>query len=451
MHSRRSILRGGFLGAGSVALSPLLRHLRMLEFGPAQRQLPKRFVFVVKSSGLQADYLEPGGLERGGDALVDAPLRGRQLHESLQPLAPFLDRLTILQGLSGKMCTIGHSSFYGALGAYKADGKTPPTGPTLDGFLSARFPSVFDHVGLKMGAGGAGTAYPAISARGKNQQLPYQCDPQLAYMNLFGSIVDSGDIAKKYRRSGSVLDFMSQDIQRLQARLPGPEREKLGHYLEGFETLKRRRSKLVSMQAELAANAPKLGDKYTSKVSTHHLDAHFDMATAALITGITNVVSIHCDDLQSSYEGLGITPTVHSIGHGSSNGAETAQQCRDRIRRFHLELTAGMAARLAAVPEGDGSMLDNTLIVYLSDNSNLHHSTAVEWPILTLGGLGGAWKGGGRYLAWPRYGRQGHRTIGNFLTTVCHAAGQAVEHFGQLDLALSADLDQRGPLSELLG
>ena len=451
MHSRRSILKGGFLGAGSVALAPLLRHLEMLERGAPGRELPKRFVFVVKSSGLQGDYLEPEGLKRGGDALVDAKLEGRKLHESLEPLQPFVDRLTILQGLSGKMCTIGHSSFYGALGAYKASGNAPPSAATLDGWLSARFPSVFDHVGLKMGSGGVGTTYPSISARGKNQQLPYQCDPQLAYMNLFGSIVDSGDIAKKYRRSGSVLDFMSQDIQRLQARLPGPEREKLGHYLEGFETLKRRRSKLVSMQAQLAANAPELGDKYTSKVSTHHLDAHFDMATAALITGITNVVSIHCDDLQSSYEGLGITPTVHSIGHGSSNGAETAQQCRDRIRRFHLELTAGMAARLAAVPEGDGSMLDNTLIVYLSDNSNLHHSTAVEWPILTLGGLGGAWKGGGRYLAWPRHGRQGHRTIGNFLTTVCHAAGQPVEHFGQLDLALSTDLDQRGPLGELLG
>ena len=395
MHSRRSILRGGFLGAGSLALSPFLRHLRMLEFGDAPNQLPKRFVFVVKSSGLQGDYLEPAGLRRGGDTLVDEKLQGRKLHDSLQPLQPFVDRLTILQGLSGKMCTIGHSSFYGALGAYKANGNTPPTAATLDGWLSQQFPSVFDHVGLKMGSGGAGTTYPAISARGKNQQLPYQCDPQLAYMNLFGSIVDSGDIAKKYRRSGSVLDFMSKDIQRLQARLPGPEREKLGHYLEGFETLKNRRRKLVSMQKQLAANAPELTDKYTSKVSTHHLDAHFDMATAALITGITNVISIHCDDLQSSYAGLGITPTVHSIGHGSSNGAETAQQCRDRIRRFHLELTAGMAKRLAAVPEGDGSMLDNTLIVYLSDNSNLHHSTGIEWPMLVLGNLGTALHDGG--------------------------------------------------------
>ena len=450
MHSRRSILRGGFLGAGSMALSPFLRHLSMLEFGRPEQQLPKRFVFVVKSSGLQGDYLEPEGLARGGDQLVDATLEGRALHDSLEPLGPFVDRLTILQGLSGRMCTIGHSSFYGALGAYQANGNTPPTGPTLDGWLSTRFPSVFDHVGLKMGAGGAGTAYPAISARGRNQQLPFQCDPELAYMNLFGSIVDGGDIAKKYRRSGSVLDFMSEDIRRLQGRLPAPEREKLGHYLEGFETLTRRRHQLVSMQEQLAAHAPELGDKYTSKLSTHHLDAHFDMATAALITGITNVVTLHCDDLQSSYEGIGITPTVHSVGHGSSNGTETAQQCRDRIRRFHLELVAGMAERLRATPEGDGSMLDNTLIVYLSDNSDRHHSSAMEWPMLALGNLGGTLRMGNRYLAWPRYGSRGHSTIGSWLTTVCHAAGEPVEHFGQPDLALSEEAHRIGPLPELL-
>ena len=68
MPSRRSILRGGFLGAGAMALSPFLRHLRMLDAGDARRRLPKRFVFVVKSSGLQGDYLDPGGLQRGGDA-----------------------------------------------------------------------------------------------------------------------------------------------------------------------------------------------------------------------------------------------------------------------------------------------------------------------------------------------------------------------------------------------
>jgi len=451
MLSRRSILRGASLGAGSIALSPFLRHLEMLDREPAHRQLPKRFVFVVKGSGLQGDFLEPEGLSRATDRLIDQKLAGKQLPASLVPLAAFRDRLTILQGLSGKMCTIGHSSFYGALGAYKATGQTPPTGPTIDGFLSEAFPSVFNHVGLKMGAGGQGTAYPAISAIGKNRQLPFQCNPQLAYMNLFGSIVDKGDIAKKYQRSGSVLDFMADDIKKLRSRLPGPEKEKLEHYLHGFETLKNRRGKLVAMQAQLKKDAPKLSDKYTSKVSTHHLDAHFDMATAALITGITNVVTLHCDDLQSSYEGLGITPTVHSIGHGSSNGTETAQECRNRIRTFHVQLIAGMAKRLAEVPEGDGTMLDNTVIVYLSDNSNLHHSTAIEWPMVVLGDLGGKLKTGGRYLAYPRYGKQGHRTIGNWLTTVCHAAGLPRDHFGQPDLALSKEIDQLGPLPELLG
>lgn len=407
-------------------------------------------MFVVKGSGLQGDFLEPEGLKRAGDELIDASLQGRALPESLLALEPYRDRLTILQGLSGKMCTIGHSSFYGALGAYKATGQTPPTAATIDGHLSERFPSVFNHVGLKMGTGGAGTAYPAISAIGKGRQLPFQCNPQLAYMNLFGSIVDSGDIAKKYQRSGSVLDFMSDDIKKLRSRLPGPEKEKLEHYLDGFETLKNRRRKLVSMQAQLKANAPELNDKYTSKVATHHLDAHFDMATAALITGITNVATLHCDDLQSSYAGLGITPTVHSIGHGSSNGTETAQQCRNRIRTFHVELIAAMAERLAAVPEGDGTMLDNTVIVYLSDNSNLHHSTAIEWPMLVLGNLGGQLKTNGRYLAYPRYGRRNHRTIGNWLTTLCHAAGIPQDHFGQADLALAKEVEQLGPLSELL-
>lgn len=419
--------------------------------GPAgPRQLPKRFVFVVKGSGLQGDFLEPEGLKRGGDALIDASLQGRELPESLRSLEPYRDRLTILHGLSGKMCSSGHSSFYGALGAYKATGQTPPTAATIDGHLSERFPSVFNHVGLKMGTGGAGTAYPAISAIGKGRQLPFQCNPQLAYMNLFGSIVDQGDIAKKYQRSGSVLDFMSDDIKKLRSHLPGPEKEKLEHYLDGFETLKNRRRKLVSMQEQLKANAPELNDKYTSKVATHHLDAHFDMATAALITGITNVVTLHCDDLQSSYAGLGITPTVHSIGHGSSNGTETAQQCRNRIRTFHVELMASMAKRLAAVPEGDGTMLDNTVIVYLSDNSNLHHSTAIEWPMVVLGNLGGQLKTNGRYLAYPRYGRNNHRTIGNWLTTLCHAAGIPQDHFGQADLALAKEVDQLGPLPELL-
>ncbi|MBT4224378.1 MAG: DUF1552 domain-containing protein [Opitutae bacterium] len=448
MHNRRSFFKGIYLGAGSVALSPFLQHLRAAEEGA----LPKRFVFVVKSSGLQADFLNPEGLKHGGGEIVDSTLEGKKLPESMASLEPFKDKLSIIQGLSGRMATWGHSGFYGALGAYKASAHSQPAYATIDGHLSKLFPSVFNHIGLKMGNGSQGTAYPSISALGKNQQLSFQCNPQLAYQNLYGSIAAGGDIKKKYTRTSNVLDAMSADIKKLQNTLPSEEREKLGHYLHGYEALKDRRVKLVGMQDVLRKHAPEVSDKYTSRYTTDHLDAHFDMGTAALISGISNVITFHCDDLDSSYQGLGITPKVHSIGHGASSGSMSSQVCRNKIRTFHVELIAGMATKLAAVPEGDGTMLDNTLIVYVSDNSDKHHSGATEWPMFALGNIGGKLKNnGGRYIAYPRYGSAKHQhTIGNWLTTITHVAGKPQDHFGQPDFALGKLEDQMGPLNELL-
>ena len=96
-------------------------------------------------------------------------------------------------------------------------------------------------------------------------------------------------------------------------------------------------------------------------------------------------------------------------------------------------------------------MLDNTVIVYVSDNSDKHHSTATEWPMVVLGNMGGRLKSNGRYLAYPGYGKSGHHhTIGNWLTTLCHVAGAPVDHFGQPDFAIGKEKDQLGPLPELL-
>ena len=205
------------------------------------------------------------------------------------------------------------------------------------------------------------------------------------------------------------------------------------------------------MQDILRRNAPPVTDKYKSKYTTDHLEAHFDMAAAALISGISNVVTLHCDSLDSSYQGLGITPKVHSIGHGSSSGDLSSQDCRNIIRTHHVGLIAAMADKLKKIPEGDGTMLDNTMIVYLSDNSDKHHASATEWPMFVLGNLGGKLKTSGRYLAYPRYGTANHKqTIGNWLTTICHAAGVPQDHFGQPDFALGKLDEQNGPLSELL-
>lgn len=445
--NRRAILKGATLGAGSLAFAPFLRNLQASELG----QVPKRFVFVVKSSGLQGEYLNPKGLSHGGDKLVDESLSDYQLPESLKSLESLKDKLTIIQGLSGKMTRLGHSAHYGALGGYKASPHAPPLYATIDGHLSEAFPSVFNHVGFKMGEGNQGVTFPSISAKGKGQQLPFQQNPMAAFENLFGSILEDGDLKKKYTRTGNVLDAMSNEIRSLQGKLPSSEKEKLGHYLNGFESLRDRRVKLVSMQDTLKENAPDLSDKYTSSFKTHHLEAHFDMAAASLICGLTNVVTVHADGLDSVYSGIGIGNNVHAIGHGAGYATLTAQDCRNAIRSFHVELIASLAKKLNAVPEGDGTMLDNTIIVYTSDNAAKHHSVGADWPMLVIGNMGGKLKSKGRYLAYPSYGRSNHRhTICNWFTTLCHLAGIPQDLFGQPDMALGKAQDQSGPLSELL-
>tara|TARA_B110000881_G_C18580847_1_gene521606 strand:- start:1924 stop:2235 length:312 start_codon:yes stop_codon:yes gene_type:complete len=102
-----------------------------------------------------------------------------------------------------------------------------------------------------------------------------------------------------------------------------------------------------------------------------------------------------------------------------------------------------VAIKLKAMPEGNGTMLDNTLIIYLSDATEKHHGSCLEWPFILLGGLAG------RYLQYPGYGTEGHRTIANLYNTLMHAVGKPQDQFGRLDVNLAKGL-QRGPLPELL-
>ncbi len=175
------------------------------------------------------------------------------------------------------------------------------------------------------------------------------------------------------------------------------------------------------------------------------------MATAALICGLTNVVSVHADGLDSVYSGIGVGNNVHAIGHGAGYATLSSQDCRNAIRRFHVELISGMAAKLDKIPEGDGTMLDNTLIVYTSDNAANHHSFGFDWPMFAVGNIDGRLDSKGRYLAYPRYGNARHNhTICNWFTTLCHLAGVPQDLFGQPDMALGKAEEQAGPLSELL-
>jgi len=109
-------------------------------------------------------------------------------------------------------------------------------------------------------------------------------------------------------------------------------------------------------------------------------------------------------------------------------------------------MTTRLARNLKAVSEGEGTMLDNTAIVFMSDNGEQHHSTASEWPMLLLGGSAMGLQTGGRTLFYPGLGQGSHRQVSNFFNTLGHAAGASLNDFGSEGPTRVAE----GPLSELM-
>jgi len=285
----------------------------------------------------------------------------------------------------------------------------------------------------------------------------------LAYKEIFGTVM-TGESAKiEAEAHRNLMDFLVSDVKRAKKSLNSVEKEKLDHYLNGFESLRDRQVKLNRMGDSLAKSAPKLDDKFTSEIETHRLEAHFDLATASLITGLTNVVTIRADQLEVRYQGFDHKRmrevSLHEIGHTADvEGKEDrydsnwkqGREMREKIRTFQMELLAGMAGKLKAVPEGDGTMLDNTVIVFLSDAGAQHHTGYESMPLMVLGNLNGAFKTG-RYLHYPTYNQTGHRVLANLLMSLGHGAGLPEDHFGDRDLGLSEGIDQSGPLAELMG
>ena len=463
--------------AAAATVSPLLLpFLQRLEAEAAGISGgTQRFLFVVKCSGLTpaelvptelADDLTQPGNENGwpdelkpAESLLDASLAEHELPDSLKPLTEHRDYLTILQGLSGKMCRGGHSAWYGALGCYHTGSEGNPgraASATVDGMLAKALPSIFPHVGLTLGGkvlSGVkdSVVYPGISAIDVDRPLPFQASPLMAYKNLFGIAATGADGKADKQLSAMLLDHMVGDIQNLQRQIGGMDQQKLDHYLQAFESLRDRRRQLLGLEATIRRHAPQVNDKYQSNVETDRIEAHFDIASAVLIAGLSNVVTIRADTLDITYRGLGIEKHVHGIGHAETVPGMSAVEARNRIRRFQVDQIARIAAKLKAVPEGNGTMLDNTLIVYLSDAADKHHGSCTEWPFVLLGGIAGKLKrtAGGRYLQYPGYGKPGHQTIACLYNSLLEAAGQPRDVFGRFDLSLDEN-QQKGPLTELL-
>ena len=460
MHrDRRDALKTLGLSAGATLLAPLLSRIEAQAAGAPVSA--KRFVFVVESNGVRPEQIAPVGLKRkereqkplnGPAQLIDTPLADHELPFSLEPVSPWKSKVTIVQGLSGRICGGGHSNNFGALGCFPTprEGRNI-TGETIDGALAKALPGIFPHVGLGISKRLENNVIYNVSALGPNKGLPTMCQPAQAYATLFGSAAD-GVAAQEFAARNNVLDFLKDDVRRAEANVAGPEKEQFQAYLESFETLRHRQSRLNEIKHTLRAQGPVVTDKYTSPVETDRLDAQFDLGAAALICGLTNVLTLSSAagimDFDITFKGLGLNIDKHSIGHGKSFQDKTWADLYNIIRRYHFDLIAGLMRKLEQIPEGDGTMLDHTLIVYLSDGAESHHSRCWEWPMVVIGDMGGKLKTG-RHVDYPGYGHPGHRTTANLYLTLLHLAGATRDTFGMIDPSLK-HLDQTGPLSELL-
>ena len=454
--TRRTALKGLSLSAGGALLSPILEQIRAHAAGSAKR--PPRFVFVVEGNGLPWNQITPVGINRDqkSTSLVDESLAERELPSALKPIEHYKDRLTVVNGLSGRVAGGGHSNDFGALGVHNCGSDVgssgTPQGETIDVALGKRLGGIFTHVGLGISDRPEHNVIYNCSAWDKSKPLPTICQPMSAYGNLFGSVA-GGSSKAEFNAKTNLLDFLLDDVKKLHREVPTAERDKLEAHLAGYEEMRHRQSRLNEIENTLREQAPVVNDKFQSEVETDRLDAHFDIAAAALIGGLTNSVTLASGVgnpfFSVKFTGLGIDFGKHGIGHGGSYNGMSWDEMAIKIRGFHFELIARLMKKLEAVPEGDGTMLDNTVIVYLSDAAEGHHSRCWEWPFVVLAGKHSVIQGG-RYVEYPYYGNDGHRDIVNLYTTLLAAAGEHRDYFGVRDAMLKGKARGDGPLPELL-
>ncbi|MCE9531503.1 MAG: DUF1552 domain-containing protein, partial [Planctomycetes bacterium] len=409
---RRTVLKGVTLGAGAVVLQPFLQRLAAEQAGQAP---PKRFIFFMESNGLYPHHVQPRNLPappRGANRLIDQSLADLELNEAIAPLTPFKNRMALIQKLSHKISGGGdHGKGYGGLGCF--NWRRGIAGQTIDHALGAAQQSIIPVLGLCIPPSAGAAFANSVSASAARRPTPMVCQPDLAFRMLFGSVAE-GNAGREFQARNRLLDWVRSDIRRVRGELPAMDREQLDIYLDTFEQMRSRQDRVNDNRERLRANLPAI-DRFDSRRTTQRFEAQCAIAAASLASGLTNVVTIDAAGGIGNYHtwtDLGVTKDGHAIGHSAD--APDSVQFAIAIRRFHAERVADLARRLDAVREGNGTMLDNTLIIWMSDSGEGHHGFCGEWPLVLVGGSAGRLRTSGRFLQYPNYETAGNRTIANF-------------------------------------
>ena len=457
MTTRRDFLKFSSLGAGALCMpSGLFAE-------PPLGKLPKRFIFIRKSSGIRpAEIALPDFSDK--DKAIDekkepleVDLDKHELPKWLRGLDAYKEHMTILQGLSAKMSENVHWSFSSVMGCFKSNRNTLSAikRTTIDFELAKLFPSPFGHVELSF-AGGRTGIVDGYSAPAPQTRNYCYADPDTARSELFKSVLNPEAV----NSDNDMLSFLQSKEGLKTSVVRGNERDRQEKHVQSIEAIRERNEKLIKISGSLAKHLPELSSVHANggpNASTPEKQAAMtDVLIAALKADLTNVVTYTIDDLGTPVTGLPGNETdrvgIHPLGHDEAFGGVPAWKTREQIRISHVNQINTIIEKLKQVPEGKGTMFDNTMILYFPENGETHHGVGSEAPFLIMSGSGCNLDMAGRYVRLPYLGNEGHKTLGNLYTTLLNAHGNPIKHYGDLDLEMSRKkFDQLGSIKQFMG
>jgi hypothetical protein len=438
MITKKAIPRRTFLRGINVALALPLLDAMIPPFASTLDATAKpaaRLSFVYVPNGIIMDKWTPVA---EGAAFELTPI--------LEPLAPFRDHLLVLSGLAHNEARAlpgeaggDHSragpSFLTGVHPKKTGGADLRLGISLDQIVAKELGKNTQLASLELGLDPTDTsgqceagytcAYTnTLSWRTPTTPLPVENHPRAVFEHLFGDSdsTDPKERLARIRSDRSILDFATQSVARLLKGVGPSDRTKLTEYLDAVRDVERR----IQLAEEQASRKPPMLERPIGIPATleEHAKLMFDLQVLAYQCDLTRVATFMMGHEQTtrSYSEIGIPDAHHPLTHHGGDTEKIAKVIRINI--FHAKMFAYFLEKLRSTPDGDGSLLDHSVVLYgggLSDgNLHLHNNL----PILLAGGGSGQIKGG-RHLRYPA-----DTPMPNLYLTLLDMVGVPMENLG---------------------